>query len=171
MVFAGIVGQAWMTDLQLFETEIFRALFPWPNVVFALQFMEYWVTGCPVTSFEGSKYIGGRPERKPTKKFMNSTWQRQHFTIGVDGRIKTLRLGYRWPEWICWNVSSLVLEVTKPLTTITWLGYRLSRSVGVGGASYLYAYLLLLEYWPGLLCHLNRCRKENSKLELTNTPL
>ena len=38
-------------------------------------------------------------------------------------------------------LSSLVLEVIKPLTTITWLGYRLSRSVGVGGASYLYAYL------------------------------
>ena len=38
-------------------------------------------------------------------------------------------------------LSSLVLEVIKPLTTITWLGYRLSRSVGVGGASSLYAYL------------------------------
>ena len=60
----------------------------------------------------------------------------------VDGRIKDpeARISDDLNEFVE-MLSSLVLEVIKPLTTITWLGYRLSRSVGVGGASYLYAYL------------------------------
>eukprot|EP00944_MAST-04C_sp_MAST-4C-sp1_P010415 g10415.t1 len=150
MVFAGIVGQAWMTDLQLFfETEIFRALFQRDQMLF-FRTAIYGVLGAlgmsAVTSFaeNAQNMLEVDLKESLTKKFMNSYMTKAAFyrLKSVDGRIKDpeARISDDLNEFVE-MLSSLVLEVIKPLTTITWLGYRLSRSVGVGGASYLYAYL------------------------------
>ena len=150
MVFGGIIGQALMTDVQLFfETEIFRALFQRDQMLF-IRTAAFGVLGAlgmaAVTSFaeNAQNMLEVDLKESLTKKFMSSYMAKAGFYSlkSVDGRITDpeARISDDLNEFVE-MLSSLVLEVIKPLTTITWLGYRLSRSVGVGGASSLYAYL------------------------------
>jgi len=150
MVFGGIVGQAFMTDLQLFfETEIFRSLFQRDQMLF-FRTAFFGVLGAlgmsAVTSFAENAQNMLEVDLKEalTKKFMSSYMAKAAFYSlkSVDGRVNDpeARISDDLNEFVE-MLSSLVLEVIKPLTTITWLGYRLSRSVGIAGASSLYAYL------------------------------
>jgi ABC-type uncharacterized transport system fused permease/ATPase subunit len=150
LVLVGIVGQAFMTDVQLWiETEIWRALFQRDQFLFFRTALNG-VLGALVTSALNaySENVQNKLEvdmrESLTKKFMNKYMTKAGFynLKNFDGRVMDpeARLTDDLSDFVE-MLSSLVLEVIKPSFTVLWLGLRLTQSVGIGKSSALYGYL------------------------------